>query len=343
MYLITYGTRPELIKTFPLIKKMRDLGIKHKTLFTGQHKDLIREFENLTYKPDFVLENIMEHGQSINALVSKIIKQSQEIIDKLDCKVVIQGDAASTFAMALSGFNNNKEVVHLEAGLRTYNIESPFPEEGFRRMISQISNIHLCPTSRSVNNLKKENIVDNVYLVGNTIVDSCDYILKNGKTSNEIEKLVQKNSPYYLCTFHRRENIKNFENIWKQLNDISKDVTLVYIKHPSVPNAGDYLSKNIIQLDPINYQDMIFAINSSDGIISDSGGLQEEAICLEKNILVCRDTSERPETIESGYGLLVGTEIKSNIDFLQNKSRKILTNNPYGTNVIDKVINVLID
>tara|TARA_Y100000768_G_C23958043_1_gene673809 strand:- start:659 stop:1690 length:1032 start_codon:yes stop_codon:yes gene_type:complete len=343
MYLITYGTRPELIKLFPLINKMKELGIDHKTLFTGQHKDLIHEFENLTHKPSFVLEDIMEHGQSINALVSKIINQSDEIIRKLDCKVIVQGDAASTFAIALSGFNNNKEVVHLEAGLRTYNIESPFPEEGFRKMISQISTTHLCPTSRSVDNLKNEKILENVYLVGNTIVDSCEYILNNGKTSIKLKNLVQENLSYYLCTLHRRENINNFKQMWSQLNDISKNKTIFYVKHPSVPEAKDYLSKNIIQLDPLSYQDMIYAINYSDGIISDSGGLQEEAICLEKNILICRDTSERPETIESGYGLLVGTEIIKNIEFLENKSKKRIINNPYGANVIDKVIDVLID
>jgi len=343
MYLITYGTRPELIKLFPLINKMKELGIEHKTLFTGQHKDLILEFENLTHKPDFVLENIMEHGQSINTLISKIINQSQKVFNKLDCKVIVQGDAASTFALALSGFNNNKEVIHLEAGLRTYNIQSPFPEEGFRKMISQISTTHLCPTKRSVENLKNEKILENVYLVGNTIVDSCEYILNNGKISIELENIIQKNHPYYLCTLHRRENINNFKEMWSQLNEISKNKTILYIKHPSVPDAKNYLSKSIIQLDPLSYQDMIYAIKFSDGIISDSGGLQEEAICLEKNILICRDTSERPETIESGYGLLVGKKIKENIKFLENKSKKIINNNPYGANVIDKVIDVLID
>ena len=343
MYLVTYGTRPELIKLFPLINKMKELGIEHKTLFTGQHEDLILEFENLTHKPDFVLENIMEHGQSINALITKIIFQSQEVLNKLDCKVIVQGDAASTFAMALSGFNNNKEVIHLEAGLRTYNIQSPFPEEGFRKMISQISTTHLCPTKRSVENLKNEKILENVYLVGNTVVDSCEYILDNGKTSIELENIVQKNHPYYLCTLHRRENIYNFREMWSQLNEISKNKAILYVKHPSVPDAEGYLSKSIIKLDPLSYQDMIYAINFSDGIISDSGGLQEEAICLEKNILVCRDTSERPETIESGYGLLVGTKIKENIEFLENKSKKTINNNPYGANVIDKVIDVLID
>ena len=131
--------------------------------------------------------------------------------------------------------------------------------------------------------------------------------------------------------------------MWSQLNEISKNKAILYIKHPSVPDAKNYLSKSIIQLDPLSYQDMIYAINFSEGIISDSGGLQEEAICLEKNILICRDTTERPETIESGYGLLVGSEIKENIEFLENKPKQTINNNPYGSNVIDKVIDVLID
>ena len=180
-------------------------------------------------------------------------------------------------------------------------------------------------------------------MVGNTRVDSCEYISNTGTISIELENIVQKNHQYYLCTLHRRENINNFKEMWSQLNEISKNKTILYIKHPSVPDAKNYLSKSIIQLDPLSYQDMIYAIKFSDGIISDSGGLQEEAICLEKNILICRDTSERPETIESGYGLLVGKKIKENIKFLENKSKKTINNNPYGANVIDKVIDVLID
>ncbi len=341
MYLITYGTRPELIKLFPLINKMRELGVIHKTLFTGQHKDLISEFENLTHEPDFVLKDVMVHGQSINNLISRIINQSHEIVNDLDCKVIVQGDAASTFAMALSGYNNNKEVIHLEAGLRTYNIKSPFPEEGFRKMISQISSVHLCPTNRSVENLQSENIFNNVFLVGNTIVDSCEYILNNGKTNNQLKSLAEKNAPYYLCTLHRRENIKYFETMWNQLNIISENKKILYIKHPSVPQSAKYLNKNIIQLDPLSYQDMIYVINHSDGIISDSGGLQEEAICLEKNILVCRNTSERPETIDYGYGKLVHSNILDNIDFLENKNKVKIKSNPYGNKVVDKILNTL--
>jgi UDP-N-acetylglucosamine 2-epimerase (non-hydrolysing) len=341
MYLIGYGTRPELIKLFPLINKFKELGIEHKTLFTGQHKDLILEFENLTHKPDFILENTMVHGQSINSLISRIIQQSDEVLNKLACKVIVQGDAASSFAVALSAFNNNREVIHLEAGLRTNNLKSPFPEEGFRKMISQITSMHLCPTQISVDNLNHEGIKENVYLVGNTIVDSCDYILNYGKTTESLENVIQKNDSYYICTLHRRENINNFKTMWQQLNEIAEFKKILYIQHPSVPNSKNFLSENVIQLSPLNYQDMIYTINKSDGIISDSGGLQEEAICLEKNILVCRDTSERPETIKSGYGKLVGSDIVNNIEFLENKNSKKIHMNPYGNNVVNKILGVL--
>ncbi len=342
MYLIGYGTRPELIKLFPLINKFKELGVEHKTLFTGQHKDLILEFENLTHKPDFILKNTMVHGQSINSLISKIVDQAGKILNDFDCKVIVQGDAASSYAVALSAFNSNREVVHLEAGLRTNNLKSPFPEEGFRKMISQISSIHLCPTEQSLENLKNEGISKNVFLVGNTIVDSCDYILNHGNTSKALKDIVKLNQNYFICTLHRRENRDNFQKMWNQLNKISKFKKIIYIRHPSVLDSEKYLDNNITQLQPLNYQDMVYALNYTDGIISDSGGLQEEAICLKKNILICRDTSERPETIESGYGKLVSSNIIENIDFLDKENQQIKTN-PYGSNVVEKIIEVLKD
>ena len=343
MYLISYGTRPELIKLFPLINKFKQENIPHKTLFTGQHEDLIKEFESLIDKPTYTLQNTMVHKQSINSLVSKMISKCDEIIKDLDCKVIVQGDAASSFAIALTAFNRGKEIIHVEAGLRTYDLKSPFPEEGYRKMISHISNIHLCPTIKSVENLKNEGITENVHQVGNTIVDSCANIIEKGKSSQHLNELISKNNDYYLCTLHRRENIHNFESMWKQLNQLSQDKTIIYIKHPSVSNSKDFLSKNIIQLDPLPYQDMVFVIDKSNGIISDSGGLQEEAICLDKNILICRDTSERPETIDSGYGKLIGSDILNNIQFLENNDKKTIKENPYGNNVVEKILEVLSD
>ena len=343
MYLISYGTRPELIKLFPLINIFKENNIDHKTIFTGQHEDLIKEFENLTHRPDFVLEKTMKHKQSINSLIYKIINESQKIINSYDCKVIIQGDAASSFAIALSAINEGKEIIHVEAGLRTHNLRSPFPEEGFRKMISHISNIHFCPTIKSVENLKNEGITENVHLVGNTIVDSCAQIIEKGESSDYLNELISSNDDYYLCTLHRRENINNFQSMWEQLNQISENKTIIYIKHPSVPNSEDFLGKNIIKLDPMTYQDMVFAINNSKGLISDSGGLQEEAICLNKNILICRDTSERPETIDGGFGKLIGSDILNNIQFLENGNSKDVVENPYGKNVVKKILEVLSD
>ena len=343
MYLISYGTRPELIKLFPLINKFKELGIKHKTLFTGQHKDLILEFENLTHKPDFTLKNTMTHGQTINQLISKIVKKSDEIINKLDCEVIVQGDAASSFAIALSGFNNGRKIIHLEAGLRTNDLESPYPEEGYRNMISKISNVHLCPTKISVENLINEGVTKNVFLVGNTIVDSCNSIVNQGNTNEFLIDIVNKNKDYFICTIHRRENIKNFNFLWKQINEISKSKKIIYVRHPSVPSAKKYLSNQIIQLNPLNYQDMIYLINNSNGLISDSGGLQEEAICLNKKILICRNTTERPETVDSGYGKLIGNNILGNINFLEKTYKKHIKHNPYGNDVVNKIVSVLND
>ena len=189
MYLLSYGTRPELIKLFPLINKMEEEKIPHETLFTGQHQDLISEFKDLVSTPTFELDEVMAPNQSINTLLSKIINKSDSIINKKDYRLVVQGDAASTYAIALSAFNNKKEVIHLEAGLRTNNLNSPFPEEGYRKMISQIANIHLCPTEKAMENLNLEGINLNVHLVGNTIVDSHRLILNSGKVSSNIEKI----------------------------------------------------------------------------------------------------------------------------------------------------------
>ena len=181
MLLICYGTRPEIIKLFPLIHSFTNNNIKFKTLFTGQHNDLIQDFYSLIPKPDFILEDIMLKGQSINILTSKIIMKMEEILVKNNniSHIIVQGDTTSAFAISLCGFYNKKKIIHLEAGLRTYNNKSPFPEEANRCLISQIADIHLTPTINAQNNLLKENIVNNVYNVGNTIVDAYEYVIKN--------------------------------------------------------------------------------------------------------------------------------------------------------------------
>ena len=343
MYLICYGTRPELIKLFPIINEFKKLKIKHKTFFTGQHLDLIKDFSQLSGQPDYHLENTMEHNQSLNSLFSKIVKNSDEIIAQDDFKVIVQGDSSTSYAAALAAFYNKKDVIHIEAGLRTHNLQSPFPEEGNRVMISHIANMHFCPTRKSVENLNKEGIQNNVYLVGNTVVDSYNLILKNFKAPSKISEIIKDTQNYYLATLHRRENRNNnFIKIWNDLNTIAKNKKIIYITHPSVPDASSYLDKSIIQIDPVNYSEMLYLIQNCSGIISDSGGLQEEAVCAKKKILICRDTTERPETIEYGYGKLVGTNVLENLEFLQNKLNTKKNINPYGENVSSKIAGILI-
>ena len=341
MFLICYGTRPELIKLLPIINQFKSKNIPYKTLFTGQHEDLIKEFSNLVDPPDISLQNIMEHGQSINSLTGKILNAvDKESVDK-NFKIIVQGDSQTSFTMALYGFNNENDVVHIEAGLRTNNLKSPFPEEANRVMTSHISYMHFCPTKQAVKNLNKENIFENIYLVGNTVVDSFNLIIENSSISKSTEALIKDNSNYLLVTLHRRENRnQNFEKMWSQLNKISKSQKIIYIKHPSVKESGNFLGENIKLIDPVNYQDMLHLVNNSGGIISDSGGLQEEVVCANKKILICRDTTERPETIDSGFGKLVNTEIEDNLNFLFEKNDQIVEN-PYGTNVSKKITSIL--
>ena len=339
MFLVCFGTRPELIKLYPIIEEFKNKKIPFKTLFTGQHKDLITQFINLSGRPSFTLTDIMKHNQSLNSLLSKMLTKSDPILKKNNFKIIVQGDALSSFAMALSAFNNKRDVIHLEAGLRTNDMFSPFPEEANRIMISHLSNIHFCPTKRSMENLSKEGIKNNTYLVGNTIVDSFSLITNKFKISEKILKTVDKNPNYILVTLHRRENRdKNFSSIWRQLNNFSKDLNIIYLKHPSVKNVNEKLNRNIKILNPVNYPDMLYLINNSSGIISDSGGLQEEVVCADKKILICRDSTERPETIELGYGKLIGTDIENNINFLFKNRNSNKVKNPYGVNVANKIV-----
>jgi len=340
VYLICFGTRPELIKVFPIIDEFKKNKIPFKTIFTGQHKDLIKNYTNLIEQPDYYLNNVMEHNQSLNMLISKMISKADKVLNKDDFNVIVQGDSSTSFAMALASFNNQKSIIHIEAGLRTKNLRSPYPEEANRVMISHIADIHFCPTNLSKTNLQNEGIKKNVYVVGNTVVDSYQKILANKKFSQTTLDLVKDNQEYILVTLHRRENRKtNFNLVWEQLNKI--DMKIIYIKHPSVKNSSEHLNKNIIQIDPVNYEDMIYLIENSKGIISDSGGLQEEAVCAKKKILICRDTTERPETVETGYGKLIGNDILNNIDFFNNISNVQNTANPYGQNVSKKIVNIL--
>ena len=345
MYLICFGTRPELIKLIPMIHKFKEKNIPFKTLFSGQHENLIKNFYKYIDKPDFIFTNIMEHGQTLNELSSKILlkcnslfKENQGIFDY----VMVQGDTTTAYSLALSAFHFQIPLIHLEAGLRTNNKYSPFPEEINRRLISQIASVHLCPTQKSIENLHNENIRENVVLIGNTIVDMYGYIKKNTNPDNSIKNLIREHKRYYVVTLHRRENRGDKMNImWNQLNQLSNKYKFIYISHPSLPESKEILNKdNIILVEPQNYENMVHLISNSKGIITDSGGLQEEAVCAMKKVLVCRDTTERPETIECGLGKLIDTNIVDNIHFFDEELIDII-DNPYGDDVCEKAFKYL--
>jgi UDP-N-acetylglucosamine 2-epimerase (non-hydrolysing) len=344
MYLICFGTRPELIKCIPIIQKFKEKNISFKTLFTGQHEELIKDFYKYIDNPDFTFTNIMEHGQTLNELSSKILSKSNSLFKEnqgVFDYVMVQGDTTTAYSFALSSFHFQIPLIHLEAGLRTNNKYSPFPEEINRRLISQIASIHLCPTQKSMENLHNENIRDNVYLTGNTIVDMYDYIQKNTNPDSYVKTLIKENENYFVVTLHRRENRgEKIKNMWEQLNQLSNKYKFFYISHPSLPESKKLLHENIIVLKPQNYENMIHLVLNSSGIITDSGGLQEEAVCAMKKVLVCRDTTERPETIECGIGKLIDTNIMDNITFFDEKMIDVIEN-PYGNNVSEKVFKYL--
>lgn len=343
MYLICFGTRPELIKCISLIKKLKGKNIQFRTLFSGQHENLIHDFYKYVDQPDYVLTNIMEHGQSLNQLSSKILLQMHTLfINNVFSNVIVQGDTTTACSIALSAFHFQIPVIHLEAGLRTNDKYSPFPEEMNRRLISQIASIHLCPTNLSVKNLQNEQITNNVHLVGNTVVDIYKYIFENTYPSDKIQKIIDHCKNYVIVTLHRRENRGDkMKYMWEQLNELSSEHNFIYITHPSLPESKTILSRNnIILLDPLDYESMVHLISNSKGMITDSGGLQEEAVCANKRVLVCRDTTERPETIECGLGKLIDTQIIENIRFFD-KDIMNIAENPYGNDVCEKIITKL--
>jgi len=340
MYLICFGTRPELIKCIPLIHKFKEKNISFKTLFSGQHENLIKDFYKYIDEPDFTFTNIMEHGQTLNQLSSKILLQSNKLfLENTFSNVMVQGDTTTAYSLALSAFHFQIPVIHLEAGLRTNDKYSPFPEEINRRLISQIASIHLCPTTLSVENLQKEQITNGVHLVGNTVVDIYKYIFENTIPSNKIQDIIDNNKEYIVVTLHRRENRGDkIHSMWKQLNVLSSKYKFIYITHPSLPDSKNILNNtNIILLDPQDYESMVHLISNSKGIITDSGGLQEESVCANKRVLVCRDTTERPETINCGLGKLIDTQITENICFFDEEFFDVVEN-PYGNNVCEKII-----
>ncbi|MFA7689183.1 MAG: UDP-N-acetylglucosamine 2-epimerase (non-hydrolyzing) [Bacilli bacterium] len=345
-----FGTRPEAIKMAPLVKKLeKESKVKSYVCVTAQHREMLDQvLEIFDIKPNYDL-NIMQSRQTIVTITTKALEGLNNVMSELKPDIVlVHGDTSTTFVGALAAFYNKIPVGHVEAGLRTYDKYSPYPEEMNRVLTGNIAEIQFVPTINNKSNLIKEDITKNIYITGNTVVDAIkhtvdpNYIFKN-ETLKDIDF---SNGRHILLTAHRRENLgeplENICNAVKRLVEEFDDINIIYPVHlnPAVRDTvfsilGDIDRVELI--DPIDVQDMHNLMDRCFMIMTDSGGLQEEAPSLGKPVLVLRTETERPEAVEAGTVKLVGVEE----DNIYNSAKELLTNievyekmakamNPYG-------------
>jgi len=360
--LFVFGTRPEAIKLAPVIHQFK----LEKTLFdvsicsTGQHGEMLNQVINFfEIKLNYNLK-LMTPNQSLSSLSSKILTHFDEILKKEKPDYIfVHGDTTTSAFASIVAFYNQIKVCHVEAGLRTFDKYSPFPEEMNRSIVGRIADLHFAPTENAKNNLIKENIKSNsIVITGNTVIDALFYGIKrlenySDKTIEYLNNNINFKNKIILITSHRRENFgKKLKNICEALIEISKqdNVELVYPVHLN-PNISetvkDMLSgiPNIHLLKPLNYPAFIWLMKKSFLILTDSGGIQEEAPSLNVPVLIMRNNTERPEGIQAKTALLVGAEknkiINNTIKLLEDENmyKKIsLNDNPYGDGNASKMI-----
>lgn len=325
MILIAYGTRPEKIKIDPLIKLLpRE---KYKTLFTGQHTNLL---ENCQF--DYKLE--IENGDNrLDSIVRSCLNAKD--IWKGITHVLVQGDTTSAFAIALSAFHRGVKIIHLEAGLRTYDNDNPFPEEANRAMISRMAYIHLCPTVSNSDNLIKEGLVKRVYIVGNTGLDSIAHLRKNIRNEKKI-----------LVTLHRRENHDKIDKWFEVIDYLAEKYSqyeFILPIHPN-PNVKKHagILKNVKVVEPMDRDQLLNFLTSCSLVITDSGGIQEECSFFNKKALVCRIVTERPESVGITSFMVDINTLNVIFEREINTLNSIEINCPYGDgNSSHKIIKIL--
>jgi UDP-N-acetylglucosamine 2-epimerase (non-hydrolysing) len=309
-------------------------------------------------KPDYDLD-IMEDDQTPQDVIINTFRRLQPIFNmELPNWLIIQGDTTTAFASALLGFSNKVNIAHIEAGLRTYDKYQPYPEEINRRLISHIVDVHFAPTDSAKENLIKENIPkEKIFVVGNTVVASLHEILNDDKNFDLGLKRLIKDREFILLTAHRRENFgESIMNISQAMLEISKkyrDLLIIYPVHPN-PNIKNVVYsildgvKNIKLMKPLDYKNFIFLMNKARFILTDSGGIQEEAISLNKYVFVLRNKTERAELVECGWGEVLGTNkayiVKKVINFIENEGwrRPKATKNPFGDgNASRRIVKIL--
>lgn len=365
--LIIFGTRPEAIKMAPLINEFNNnSNFDTKVCVTGQHREMLDQVLNFfNIIPDFDL-NLMRPNQNLYSLTADIILGLKEVLyDYMPDYVFVHGDTTTTMAASIAAFYSGAKICHIEAGLRTFNKLSPFPEEINRQITSRIADYHFAPTTVSKENLLKENIPEkNILVTGNTVIDALVYSSIKVETEEsedilELKNKLDKTKKLILVTGHRRENHGlGFLNICEALKEIAEsneNIEIVYPVHlnPQVQKpVYELLSPvtNIHLLKPLSYPAFVWLMNRSYLIITDSGGVQEEAPSLGKPVLVMRDTTERPEAVDAGTVILVGTDkekIVKETNGLISNSLHYQTmselHNPYGDgNACKRIVNFMV-
>lgn len=349
--MVVYGTRPEAIKVAPVIKALEaDPNLEPIVVVTAQHREMLDQVnEVFNIVPDVDL-NLMAHGQTLNSIAGSVISRIDEVLAEHEPDaVVVQGDTTTVMGAAIAAFNREIPVVHLEAGLRSGDINSPFPEEANRKIVSQIARVHLAPTLVSRSNLLADGVPDeNIHVIGNTVIDALQWAVERPVNFSlpELQALESDERRVLLVTTHRRENLgDNMVNIGKAMRHLATnypDLLIIWPAHknPKVrasiaPQIEDL--DNVISIEPVEYGEFSHLINASDIVLTDSGGIQEEAPSLGKPVLVLRENTERPEAVDAGTVKLIGTateKIISEVSRLldDKKEYRDMANavNPYG-------------
>ena len=370
--LLVFGTRPEAIKMAPLVKAFQEQNnfFDTKICVTGQHREMLDQVLHLfEIKTDFDLD-VMCPNQDLYDVTCQILQGMKEVFSRYRPDIVfVHGDTTTTFTVSLAAFYEKIDVAHIEAGLRTNNIYSPWPEEANRKLTSQLTTYHFAPTQQSQNNLLRENIAsEKIIVTGNTVIDALLFMQNKLETNKDFRAQVKKSivdkgfdpeaSEFILVTGHRRENFgQGIINICSALKTIALErprLNIVYPVHLN-PNVfkpvNDLLGhiKNVFLIEPLQYEEFIYLMSLAKLIITDSGGVQEEAPSLGKPVLVMRDTTERPEAVEAGTVKLVGTSlvgiVSATSELLDNQSvydKMAKAHNPYGDGkACDRIIHFM--
>jgi UDP-N-acetylglucosamine 2-epimerase (non-hydrolysing) len=364
--MIVFGTRPEAIKMAPLVKEFQKKPLKFQTIccVTGQHREMLDQVLDIfEIKPDYDL-NIMQKDQDLYDVTSRVLMGMRNILKEVQPDIVfVHGDTTTSTATSLAAFYQQIAVGHIEAGLRTHNMYSPWPEEMNRQITGRLASFHFTPTSLSKQNLLDEGVKqDKIEVTGNTVIDALYLVVEKIKNNIDLEKKIKiiiKNSGYdvsrlvnnkklILITGHRRENFgEGFISICNAVKDLTlkyPDADFVYPMHlnPNVRKPieevfGPTFSSNMFFIEPLDYLSFIYLMEKSSIVLTDSGGIQEEAPSLGKPVIVMRDTTERPEALEAGTVKLVGTDynkivtaVSVLIDDQQYYETMSKANNPYG-------------